>query len=206
MTKAIARARPRWRVPAALILLSVVPMIGGAMRLADLGGGGPVTADNARFFEAPVPVVLHIFSASVYCVLGALQFAPLRRTWHRNAGRVVVPCGLTLALSGLWMTLFYESPDGVVLAGFRLVFGTAMVLSLVLGFTAIRQRDILRHRAWMIRGYAIGIAAGTQALLHVLWIPFFGTPTGLTSELLIGSGWVINLLVAERAIRSKEIR
>jgi hypothetical protein len=28
----------------------------------------------------------------------------------------------------------------------------------------IRRSDLSRHRAWMTRGYAIGLAAGTQAL------------------------------------------
>ena len=41
-----------------------------------------------------------------------------------------------------------------------------MALAIVLGLAAIRRRDIARHRAWMIRGYAIGLGAGTQALTH----------------------------------------
>jgi hypothetical protein len=32
-----------------------------------------------------------------------------------------------------------------------------MVLSIILGFAAIRRRDIIGHRAWMMRGYAIGL-------------------------------------------------
>ena len=58
------------------------------------------------------------------------------------------------------MTLFYPRPagDGELLTGMRLVFGSAMVASIVLGFAAVRRRDIARHRAWMIRGYAIGWA------------------------------------------------
>ena len=37
-----------------------------------------------------------------------------------------------------------------------------MAACLVLGVAAIRRRDIAAHRAWMIRAYAIGLAAGTQ--------------------------------------------
>jgi hypothetical protein len=103
------------------------------------------------------------------------------------------------------MTLFYPRPvgDGDLLAGFRLVFGTAMVVSIVLGLAAIRRRDIARHRAWMTRGYAIGLGAGTQALIHVPWFLIFGTPGELPRALLLGAGWVINLAVAERIIRSR---
>ena len=47
------------------------------------------------------------------------------------------------------MTLFYPWPkgDGELLYGLRLLFGSAMVVSIVLGFAAIRRRDVPRHRA-----------------------------------------------------------
>ena len=82
----------------------------------------------------------------------------------------------------------------------RLVFGSAMAASLVLGFTAIRRRDIAAHRAWMIRAYAIGLAAGTQAFTEGIGDAIFGTGE-LRGDLAKGAGWVINLAVAEWAIR-----
>ncbi|MGJ6969100.1 DUF2306 domain-containing protein [Streptosporangium sp. G11] len=196
-------------VPAGLILLSVIPLVAGAVRLTELTGGAAVTPGNARFFAAPVPVVLHILCVSLYSLLGAFQFAPgfrrRRPGWHRAAGRLLVPSGLVVAFSGLWMTLFYARPpgDGDLLAAFRLVFGSAMVLSIVLGLAAIRRRDITRHRAWMIRGYAIGVAAGTQALTHLPWFLFVGTTDEFSRALLVGAGWVINLAVAEWIIRRR---
>ena len=199
--------RGGWRAPAALLLLSAIPVIAGAVRLTELTGGAAITPDNARFFAAPLPVVLHIIGVSGYSILGAFQFASgfrrRRPGWHRVAGRVVVPCGLVAALSGLWMTLFYPRPegDGDLLAGFRVVFGTAMFLSIVLGLAAIRRRDIARHRAWMMRGYAIGLGAGTQALTQLPWILIVGKPGEFPRALLLAAGWVINIAVAEWLIR-----
>jgi uncharacterized membrane protein len=167
-----------------------------------------VTAENARFFAAPVPVVVHILAASFFCVLGAFQFVPkLRqggRAWHRFAGRMLVPFGLAAALSGLWMTMFYALPageDDKLLEAFRLVFGTGMVVSLVLGLNAIRGHNVSRHLAWMMRAYAIGLGAGTQVLTTVPWLVMFGKPEGTTRALLMAAGWAINLAVAERFIR-----
>ncbi|GGL49588.1 DUF2306 domain-containing protein [Planomonospora parontospora] len=202
--------RPTGRfVPAALILLSAVPMVAGAARLTELAGGAEITPENARFFAVPLPVVLHIVSVSVYSVLGAFQFAPRFRRrrpgWHRAAGRVLVPSGLVAALTGLWMTVSYPYPAGGsdLLSGVRLVFGTAMAVAIVLGFTAIRRRDVVRHRAWMIRGYAIGLGAGTQVLTHLPWVAVFGAPGEVATALLMTAGWVINVAVAEWAVRRR---
>jgi hypothetical protein len=208
MTDKIATARPRaqWPVPAALIALSLVPVLAGGIRMAELTGGAEITPDNARFFASPVPVVLHIITVTLYSVLGAFQFVPRlrrRRSWHRVAGRVLAPCGLVAALSGLWMSFFYALPesDGALVAAFRLVFGTAMAVAIVLGLAAIRRRDFARHRAWMIRGYAIGLGAGTQALTHAPYFALVGTPDEFAKGLLMGAGWVINVVVAEWIIR-----
>ncbi|CAN7264143.1 DUF2306 domain-containing protein [Paenibacillus sp. LjRoot153] len=199
-----------WLV-AVLLLLSVIPLTFGAIRLTELAGGTEITSANARFFAAPLPVVLHIVSASVYAVLGAFQFATgfrrRRPGWHRAAGRLLVLCGLIVGLSGLWMTLFYPRPDGTgeLLYALRLLFGSAMVVSMLLGFTTIRRGDVIRHRAWMIRGYAIGLGAGTQVLTLLAGELIIGPPSELSEALLMGAGWVINLAVAEWAIR-KQLR
>ncbi len=90
--------RPEWLVPAGLIALSLIPVAAGGVRLTDLAGGAEITPDNARFFASPVPVVTHIISVTIYCLLEAFQFHPgLRRRrprWHRTAGRILVPTGL----------------------------------------------------------------------------------------------------------------
>jgi hypothetical protein len=126
-TTAAPAPRAGWLVPAGLIVLSFVPVLAGAVRVTELTAGAGITPDNARFFAMPVPVVLHIAAASVFSVFGAFQFAPgLRRRRphrHRIAGRVLVPSGLVVALSGLWMTLLSALPAGDrgLLTVFRLV-------------------------------------------------------------------------------------
>ncbi len=203
--------RREWLVPTLLIMLSAVPVAAGTVRLAQLAGGAEITPDNARFFAAPLPVVLHIISVTHYCVLGAFQFAPgFRRrkpNWHRAAGRILVPCGLIAALSGLWLTQFYppvdDFGDGPILYGLRLLVGSAMVLFICLGFAAIRRRDIPRHLAWMMRCYALGLGAGTQALTPLPWFLFPAIQGELTRALCMGAGWAINLVVAEWIIRGR---
>jgi len=190
----------------ALLVLSALPLAAGAFRLSQLAGGAEITPANARFFASPLPVVVHIVGAALYAVGGTFQFvSSFRRRrpgWHRVAGRLLVICGLLVALSGLWMTLFYPKPagDGALLYGLRLLFGSAMVVSIVLGFAAIRRGDVMKHRAWMLRGYAIGLGAATQMLTLMAGELIAGPPTELSRALLMGAGWLINLAVAEWAI------
>ena len=206
-----AANRADWLIPSGLIALACIPVLAGVARLSMLANlladGAPLTPDNARFISAPIPVVLHIVSASIYTLLGAFQFAPgfrrRRPDWHRAAGRVLVAAGLVAALSGLWMAMFYAivPADSALLHAFRLFFGSAMALSIVLGILAIRRRDVARHQNWMRRAHAIGLGAGTQALTQLPLLLLFGAPNGLTLTLMMGAAWVLNLAVAEWLIR-----
>jgi uncharacterized membrane protein len=212
-TTVTSSTKADWFTPGGLIALSFIPIIAGSLRLIELRVGGEITPQNARFFAAPLPVVLHIISAVIFSVLGAFQFAPgLRRRkpeLHRALGRIVVPCGLVTALSGLWMNQFYPfvNFDGWFLYAIRLLVGLAMALSLWLGIAAIRRRDIPQHQAWMMRGYALGLGAGTQAFTHLPVVLFPSIQGELARTSCMAAGWAINLLVAERLIsRQRRLR
>jgi uncharacterized membrane protein len=191
-----------WGIPSGLIALSAVPILAGTVRLMQLASGA-VTEENARFFDSPIPAVLHIVAITLFSLLGALQFAPRIRNaypkWHRWSGRLVVPSGLIAALSGLWLAHFYDLPptDGTALYVTRLVVGVWMTFALVLGYLAIRARDIEIHRNWMLRGYAIGMGAGTQVLTHLPVIFLANPPDTALRAVLMGAGWAINAAVAE---------
>ena len=195
----------RW-VPGALIALSVIPVFGGTARLIELLGGPELNPTDVRFAASPMPLVVHIVAAIGYALLGAFQFsAGIRRrhrAWHRRAGRVLVVLGLAAAVSGLWMTLLYPFKEGTgeLLFVFRLLASTGMGVSLVLGVTAVRARDIAGHRAWMARAYALGLGAGTQA-----FTVGFGE-AALGTDLSMGAAWIINLAIAEWFIRRPAAR
>lgn len=204
-----ARALARdWAIPLGLVALGLVPSLAGTARLAELATGADVTPDNARFLAAPVPVILHVLAAVPYGLLGAFQFAPaLRRrprSWHRVVGWALVPAALVVALTGLWMASSYALPafDGPAVHVERWVFGTAMLGATVLGTTAIARRDFRAHGEWMTRAYAIALGAGTQVFTHLPWFLLVGgMPSGTPRAVMMGAGWVINVVVAEWAIR-----
>jgi uncharacterized membrane protein len=194
-------------VPYPLIALIVVPAIAGSLRLVELAGGPHMLPANPRITASPIPVIVHIVCAVLYSVLGAFQFSNgLRRRrpeWHRVAGRIVVGLGLAVAFSALWMTAFYPHiPGGALATVFRLGFGTGMAASIIVGFIAIRRHEIARHRAWMARAYALALGAGTQVITLGIGKAIFGD-SDLTTALMLGAGWGINLAVVEYIIRAR---
>lgn len=195
-----------WRIPIALVALCVVPVTAGTLRLVQLAGGPEVMPADDRWAGWPVALVVHILGAAVFALVGAFQFVPrIRRThpgWHRRAGRVLAVAGLLVAGSALWLTLFYDPQPGTgsLLFVLRLVAGTAMIVCLVVGVAAARRRDIPAHRAWMIRGYAIAVAAGAQVFTQGFGEALVGHGE-VRGDLLKAAGWFINLAVAEWAIR-----
>ncbi len=200
------QARGLWLIPAGLILLALIPIISGSLRLTQLAGGPELITEAARFTGFPVPVVLHIITGVLFSIFGAFQFLPAlrrgRRSWHKLAGRVLIPAGFILALSGLWMASFSALPagDGPALRVIRLVFGTYMVVSLVLAVRAIVRRRFAVHGAWMTRAYALGVAAGTQAIFLIPVSMILGSSHELGRAVAIGGAWLVNLGVAELVI------
>jgi len=195
-----------WLLPVGLLVLTILPLLGSADRLLQLWRGA-VTAENARFFAFSGSTIAHIVSSNVFSILGALQFSGgIRRKipgYHRQVGRVLTVCGLVAGSTGVWMTLFYPRAmgDDVLLFWFRLVFSILMIVATTQGYLAIRRRDIVQHRVCMMRGYAICIGSGTQAVVHFPWLLVAGKPDEFARALLLGAGWAINLGIAEWIIR-----
>ncbi len=208
MNKTSAPNKLEWLVPAALVLLALVPSASGVARVLEISTSTTITPENQRFFAAPLPIIAHGLSGILFLVLGAFQFAPkLRRqkpSWHKMAGRLLIPSGLVMALSGMWMAHFNDMPeyDGVMVYAVRMLFSGWTVLTIVLGSVAIYRRDFTDHGVWMTRGYAIGAAAGTQVFTAApLFLFFPDYLNDLTRAISLGAGWVINLVIAEWAIR-----
>lgn len=207
MTNQSRNGRGQWLAPTCLILLALIPILAGAMRLTELTGNPIPTPANSRFLDSPFPVVTHIISVTAFSLLGAFQFVPaLRRgkaRWHRTAGRILIPAGLLAALSGMWMAAFYPHPagDGTAISVLRLIFGLAMIVCIGLGVRRIAKRNFLSHSEWMTRAYAIGIGAGTQAIVLIPQSIIFGATHEISRTVLMGAAWVINLTIAELIIR-----
>lgn len=112
-----------------------------------------------------------------------------------------------MAASALWLTVFFppQPGSGPLLFLLRLVVAPAVVGGLVLGVAAVRRGDVAAHRAWMTRTYAVALAAGTQVVTEGIGGALFGHgPLALDASR--GAAWVVNLAVAEWALRRSVAR
>lgn len=199
-------------IAAGLVVLALIPAVAGGARLGDVAVGMS-TESTARFHADPLPVVLHIVSALVFAFVGAFQFLPTFRRrntrWHMFAGRfLLVPSGVIVSVSGLWMTAVYVFPpvDGVGLAISRYAVGVATLAFLVLAVRSIIRRDVRSHGAWMIRAYALAMGAGTQVLTSAPFLIAFGEPTEFWRLVQMDAGWLLNAIAAEVIIRRMHAR
>jgi uncharacterized membrane protein len=202
--------KAEWAVLGLILVYSFIPAIGGLIRVLELAGGPQIAPVNPRALLAPTPIILHILSSFLFCIVGALQFLPsIRRQHpkaHRMIGWMIAVAGCASAVSGLWMTHFYvfsEALQGPALYWVRIVLGTAMIGLIVWAVIAIRAHDIFQHSASMLRAYAIGQGASTQAVVGIAWIITVGSEAmGPLRDGLMILAWILNLLVAEILIRS----
>ncbi len=193
----------------ALVVIGIIPVALGVAHLATVIAGVDVSAKALYFLSMPVPIALHVIGAAAYVIAAPFQFsASLRRRApqvHRTAGRLLVVAGLAVAVSALWMTLTlpHQPGGGDLLYGARLLFGTAMIASIGLGFGAIRCHDVPAHRRWMTRAYAIGLGAATQIPVLLVAELIAGPPDEMQRAVLMTAAWLVNLAIAEMNLRRR---
>lgn len=163
-------------------LLTVVVLVSAGVRLAEdvphvLAGTMPDTTYAARFVEHPVTAYLHLVPGVLYLLGAPLQLARRvrRRSYplHRRLGRALLGAGLVSGIFALAFGLPHSFGGGWQAAA-TAVFGVWFLACLVLAFRAIRRRDVVAHRRWMVRAFVTGLAVGTIRL----WIGLFQA-TGL---------------------------
>ena len=142
-------------------------------------------------------------------LLGAvlqLSFRFRRRHYpvHRRLGRAVLAVGLLSGATavGLGVVLPFGGPAETWAT---ILFGSWFLVCLVLAFRAIRGGDLVQHRRWMIRAFAVGVGVGTIRI----WIFLLQSSPTSTSQGSFGPAfWIsfsLHVLVAELWLRARPL-
>jgi uncharacterized membrane protein len=185
-----------------LMVLGAVAITLGSLRyfLLDPDLAAPPLREN--FINHTVWFLVHIGGGALALLLGPWQFLSRLRgrrlALHRWMGRAyVVAVGLG-GVAGLFMatTAVGGLPARLGFTGLAVAWLTTTGMA----WYRVRERNIARHREWMMRSYALTLSAVTLRL----WLPLFTAGFGFGFyEAYITVAWVAwvpNLLAAEIAI------
>lgn len=148
---------------------------------------------------------LHIF-AGMWCIGAALlQFSSYilkkRKKIHIWSGRIYVMVVLLIgAPTGLYMSFFAKG--GAAERGLFMFMALSWFYFTLKGFTSILNRNVLAHKIWMIRSYAMALTAVTFRVYYIL-LYLWDVPLTLNYEVSLWISVVGNLLAAEYLIYQK---
>jgi uncharacterized membrane protein len=211
MADGVARGTKRLRaaqIAAALLLVIVIWSVVKrfVIDMPNLAAGTmPEDEFDRRYVAQPWLAYLHIVPGALYLLLAPLQLAYRFRsrhyTFHRRLGRVLAGAGM---VAGVFALIFggLFSFGGLPEASATVVFGLWFLACLVLAVRAIRRGDIVHHRRWMIRAFAIGIGIATIRI----WLALFQVTGLLDFASSFGPAfWIsfsLHALVAELWLRA----
>ncbi|MBV8553783.1 MAG: DUF2306 domain-containing protein [Acidobacteriaceae bacterium] len=207
-TEAVKR-RPYKALWTAVFLLAAIGVAAAIRRLIVLATGpgtGYSAGVDAGFARHPLLTLVHILPGMLFMFLAPLQFMTRIRAKapriHRWTGRALVCLGLVIGVSALLMS-FRMAIGGINEMAATVLFDVLFLFCLLRGYAAVRRRDFVHHREWMIRmfGIALGIATtrpvmgfffATSRLTHLTPHEFFGTAfwIGFTLSLIAAESWV----------------
>ncbi|HEV8077106.1 MAG TPA: DUF2306 domain-containing protein [Marinobacter sp.] len=192
--------------PITLWLLGSLAILSGIFRTLVTGealatGVMPEDPADLHYVNHAALTLLHVIPGTLFLLLGPLQFiADIRNRWpwlHRLSGVVFILSGLTFAITALIIDLTFPTFGGPFKRLAVWVFSIAQIATLLVAVMAIRKRQIMRHRAWMMRAFAVGLGISPLRFYFIPAYLLFGVPSNFTIALGMWVGFGLNLLIAE---------
>jgi hypothetical protein len=153
-----------------------------------------------------VSFYVHIISGWWVMGIGIFQFVPSfvkkNAIWHRGLGKIYVLSVLFLAApSGLGLSL-YANGGLSAKVGFSLQC-VVWWLTTWVAWREIQQKNWQKHIEWMIRSYAVTLAAMSLRVGSFVMVYGFQTKPIETYLTVTWLSWIGNLLIAEVLIYNK---
>ena len=164
------------------------------------------------FWPRRMGLLLHLAGGLVAIATGLVQlwlgFMGKTAGVHRKLGQLYVVAVVVAAIGAAYLvaTIPGHFAYATGLAG----MATASLVTTGMAVVAIRRRNIVQHRAWMIRSYCVIFAFVTYRLAGVLGrglVPLPEDPVATDFDTVLAWGsWVFPLMSAEVGIQLKAMR
>jgi len=181
----------------AMVIRRVLTME-GLIPLVTPRGGAPF---DAGFGQHPVMTFLHILPGALFMILGPMQFMPGVRNrnnyFHRRSLRAFLICAYIVGCSALIMPFVMLPIGGVNEAAGSIFFAVFFLVSLSKACWYMVRKNLARHREWMIRAFAIGLAIATIRPIIGLFFTFSGLPPQVFFGTAFWIGFTLHLITAE---------
>ena len=156
------------------------------------------------FVQQTITAFAHFLGGAIALISGALQVNAWFRTrfisTHRWLGRLYVMAVVIGGIAGFVLAL--QSFGGwVANLGFGLL-GVCWLACTLNAYRHIRQGNVSAHRSWMIRSYALTLAAVTLRL-YLPTSQIAGLSMTVAYPAIAWLCWVPNLLIAEWIVRTR---
>ncbi len=185
--------------------LLTIPIAVYSLRYSALGSRAYQPNLAASFLRHSWVLWVHVTAGPIALVLGPFQFVSTIRTralaWHRRLGTAYVGAAFLLGLAGLDLA-WYSNGGWVTHLGFG-ALALGVLGTTTAAYRAALRRNILAHRRWMIRSYALIYAAVTLRILLPLLIRLFAGDFLPAYRAVSWLCWVPNVVVAEILIRRR---
>lgn len=146
----------------------------------------------------------HVYSSIFVLLAGfiALFFNQFFKKLHRWSGRIYVAFTLVLSsISGVYMGFFANG--GIVAKLSFVLLGLLWFFTTYKAYLEIRKGNIVRHKRWMWRSYALCFSAVTLRLWKVILVYLFHPNPMDVYQIIAWLGWVPNILLVEYLINNE---
>lgn len=157
-------------------------------------------------------LLVHIIFGMTALILGPFQFIKAFRTkyprTHRTMGKRYLISIVIAASASLYMSvnkiIFGEK---AIAYGFGLFMLAAVwLLTSGMAYWAVRSRNFVQHREWMVRSFVVTCAFVTFRLFARMLTDGFGINDGVASEIMAWACWAVPLIVTEVFLQAAKIR
>jgi uncharacterized membrane protein len=172
-----------------------------------------VLKDVERYDEAFIKnrsfTLLHIIAGSIFLLAAPIQVSSYIRKHsiglHRWCGRITILISLAAGVSALILSIPFAF-TGKASTSAVTFFGVLFVIALIKAFVAIRQKNVQKHREWMIRAICIGLGISVVRIVGAIVILITRVPTFELLGAAFWLGWLISIMGGEVYLRHSRVQ